>query len=1001
MHQSLKLALSAGMALACASAAHAQFPENFDTTTAGTLPGGWVANGFGPGSPWTVVSDQSNSFPNSVFTNDQIGVGSQFLDTPPINALGPVTIDLWRRFNTESTFDGWVIESSINGSPFTNIGEAAFRTGPYNATISANFQSPIGGQRAFSGAATTWTRSTAVIPAQSGDAVTIRFHMATDSSVSSTGVWLDDISVTTSATAVCCKSDGTCELLGQAACASAGGIFNIVAESCATANCPMPAACCAASGTCSMALPSVCTAGGGAYQGVGSDCGSVTCAGAFFEIEPNETRPGATAVSFFTPGNFIQGNTTGSSGTAIGAPTSLDQFLVTTANLNPGVYRHRLTITTTGAAGHTGSIRGLTQTAALAGPWAGAVGTATAADTQLQGSLTTTTPPRMNQWYGFGKQEKVYYRVIGTGTTTGDYQATWTADPVSPSQLGFFIPGQVTISTVAQGHTTDTDFWVYGVDGGGDLVAIDGSGNDGSSLNGGAPANNNTPSWLTRAYDPGTYYLAMSNFNLANNKGSPSDDNFRTGALLDFPDALLTSSSTANVNCAFAVTDSAGTTQFAATKPAAFDVLWFRFDVLPLTAVGACCKTDGSCDSIALGDCLAAGGIFRGENVACAAANCPPPGACCLADGTCLTRTGAACVAAGGAFAGDNTACATAGCVPADPTPLPLAYNWNGMVSEFSEQGEANRQDLNGYRSVADRGLLVNGAANAINATPVIAGSVGLGYTVNDQPHTLDIVHLGDRRTVANAARNWNPPSTNIQAGAQPSWLLENDQTTPQVSPLSAAGVTLSPHSRIGVLYQISDSGGRFDCTLTFTDNSSVTVTLRAADWFSNNNPQHPAPGAGSGLEVQRKLGRYGATQDTDLANTTATNDLDVVEAVFSVPRLIADGLGNHAGKTLASITFSNPISNANYANSTPATGSGHAILAASVSFPGAGAPPCYANCDNSTQPPVLNVADFGCFLTRYAAGDAYANCDNSTQPPVLNVADFGCFLTKYAAGCP
>ena len=61
----------------------------------------------------------------------------------------------------------------------------------------------------------------------------------------------------------------------------------------------------------------------------------------------------------------------------------------------------------------------------------------------------------------------------------------------------------------------------------------------------------------------------------------------------------------------------------------------------------------------------------------------------------------------------------------------------------------------------------------------------------------------------------------------------------------------------------------------------------------------------------------------------------------------------------------------------------------------------CYPNCDHSTQPPVLNVADFSCFLTKYAAGDAYANCDNSTQPPVLNVQDFSCFLTKYAAGCP
>ena len=60
----------------------------------------------------------------------------------------------------------------------------------------------------------------------------------------------------------------------------------------------------------------------------------------------------------------------------------------------------------------------------------------------------------------------------------------------------------------------------------------------------------------------------------------------------------------------------------------------------------------------------------------------------------------------------------------------------------------------------------------------------------------------------------------------------------------------------------------------------------------------------------------------------------------------------------------------------------------------------CYANCDNSTQPPILNVADFSCFLTKFAAQDPYANCDGSTVAPVHNVADFSCFLTKFAGGC-
>jgi hypothetical protein len=61
---------------------------------------------------------------------------------------------------------------------------------------------------------------------------------------------------------------------------------------------------------------------------------------------------------------------------------------------------------------------------------------------------------------------------------------------------------------------------------------------------------------------------------------------------------------------------------------------------------------------------------------------------------------------------------------------------------------------------------------------------------------------------------------------------------------------------------------------------------------------------------------------------------------------------------------------------------------------------PCYPNCDGSTTEPILNVADFTCFLTKFAAGNAYANCDGSTVEPVLNVADFTCFLTKFAAGC-
>jgi endonuclease/exonuclease/phosphatase family metal-dependent hydrolase len=71
---------------------------------------------------------------------------------------------------------------------------------------------------------------------------------------------------------------------------------------------------------------------------------------------------------------------------------------------------------------------------------------------------------------------------------------------------------------------------------------------------------------------------------------------------------------------------------------------------------------------------------------------------------------------------------------------------------------------------------------------------------------------------------------------------------------------------------------------------------------------------------------------------------------------------------------------------------------------------PCYANCDQSTAQPVLNIDDFTCFINAFALAQtlppalqatSYANCDQSTAQPVLNIEDFMCFVNAYALGCP
>ncbi|MCC6661706.1 MAG: hypothetical protein IT437_12565 [Phycisphaerales bacterium] len=55
----------------------------------------------------------------------------------------------------------------------------------------------------------------------------------------------------------------------------------------------------------------------------------------------------------------------------------------------------------------------------------------------------------------------------------------------------------------------------------------------------------------------------------------------------------------------------------------------------------------------------------------------------------------------------------------------------------------------------------------------------------------------------------------------------------------------------------------------------------------------------------------------------------------------------------------------------------------------------CYPDCNADGA---LNLADFGCFQTKFATGGPYADCNGDGA---LNLADFGCFQTRFALGCP
>lgn len=58
----------------------------------------------------------------------------------------------------------------------------------------------------------------------------------------------------------------------------------------------------------------------------------------------------------------------------------------------------------------------------------------------------------------------------------------------------------------------------------------------------------------------------------------------------------------------------------------------------------------------------------------------------------------------------------------------------------------------------------------------------------------------------------------------------------------------------------------------------------------------------------------------------------------------------------------------------------------------------CYADFNDDGN---RNVDDFTAFINAFAQGSPRANCDMSTQEPILNVDDFLCFINAFAMGCP
>lgn len=176
------------------------FSENFDEVTAPALPAGWTTTASGAQSPWMTSTAASDTPPNSAFATDASNVGLNELISPAIAIPStPAQLSFRNFYDTEPTYDGGVLEISINGGSFSDIISAggSFVAGPYNGTLSTLYQNPLAGRAAWTGSSGGFITTIVNLPvAALGQTVQFKWRCGSDNSNSGPGWWVDTINIT-------------------------------------------------------------------------------------------------------------------------------------------------------------------------------------------------------------------------------------------------------------------------------------------------------------------------------------------------------------------------------------------------------------------------------------------------------------------------------------------------------------------------------------------------------------------------------------------------------------------------------------------------------------------------------------------------------------------------------------------------------------------------------------------------------------------------------------
>lgn len=185
--------------------------------------GGWTVSNSTPPTPydWQLVSDLPfGRTGNAWFIEDRNVGDCDLLNEASVHDLvspamqTPVdfetlTLEFTHFMETEPRYDGGLVELSVDGGPWQQVPQPAFRFNGYNFALAGAEQgssNPLGGRLGFTGAGGSW--GTSVVELASlvapGETIQLRFRFGKDDCFGLTGWWVDNVRVSA------CRSSGDC-----------------------------------------------------------------------------------------------------------------------------------------------------------------------------------------------------------------------------------------------------------------------------------------------------------------------------------------------------------------------------------------------------------------------------------------------------------------------------------------------------------------------------------------------------------------------------------------------------------------------------------------------------------------------------------------------------------------------------------------------------------------------------------------------------------------------